>query len=437
MKKLLPALATTLILGMTSTGFAASNPFSDVPAGHWAYNSVARLAAEGVIEGYGDGTYRGSRLITRYEMAQMVARALAKNPAPTPTSNDSSQNSDDSSATSNISGASRAELDKLAAEFREELNDLGVRVAELEKHSDFLKWRGKIKYTLQHSRTAVENTAYKEEAESERGVVQLNVTAKVNSHWKANARFEAKSNLKADKTFDAQLKRVWAEGSYNKFNIRLGRMNLLTNENGLVWDTDFSGMLLRFGSRWRITGIAGRIAADNIDSGVLIENNSKGDPVDLIGLNLQYTNPSGLSGGLGWYQVKGNDFKTTSRMNNIESINLSYAFSDRLGISGSYAQNTRAGNEKHSWQAQIEYGTYDDYPEQGAWNVFAAYRQYGTGVSFAPTTEGVLEGGRGWNVGTSYAPFKNVGVELKYFKGKDIDSGVSIRNVWGRATFFF
>ena len=48
------------------------------PAGHWAYDSVTKLANEDIIEGYGDDTYRGNRNITRYEMAQMVARALAK-----------------------------------------------------------------------------------------------------------------------------------------------------------------------------------------------------------------------------------------------------------------------------------------------------------------------------------------------------------------------
>ena len=51
MKKYLTALAICLT---TATANAATNPFSDVPAGHWAYNAVTRLAAEGVIEGYGD-----------------------------------------------------------------------------------------------------------------------------------------------------------------------------------------------------------------------------------------------------------------------------------------------------------------------------------------------------------------------------------------------
>ena len=74
MKKSL-VLAMAMALGVTASAYAANNPFSDVPAGHWAYDSVAKLAAAGVIDGYGDSTFGGDKLMTRYEMAQITARA--------------------------------------------------------------------------------------------------------------------------------------------------------------------------------------------------------------------------------------------------------------------------------------------------------------------------------------------------------------------------
>ena len=55
MKKSL-VLAMAMALGVTASAYAA-NPFSDVPAGHWAYDSINKLAAAGVIEGYGDSTF--------------------------------------------------------------------------------------------------------------------------------------------------------------------------------------------------------------------------------------------------------------------------------------------------------------------------------------------------------------------------------------------
>ena len=114
----------------TSATFAGANPFADVPASHWAYDSLMKLASEGIVEGYGDGTFLGNRNITRYEMAQMIARALAKNP----------------------NQAQKAELDKLSAEFREELDSLGIRIENLEKNSDRLTWTGGIGYEYLHTR---------------------------------------------------------------------------------------------------------------------------------------------------------------------------------------------------------------------------------------------------------------------------------------------
>ena len=104
MKKSL-VLAMAMALGVTASAYAA-NPFSDVPAGHWAYDSVNKLAAAGIVDGYGNGTFGGDRLMTRYEMAQIVAKAMAKG----------------------------ANVDRLAAEFADELDSLGVRVAALEKN---------------------------------------------------------------------------------------------------------------------------------------------------------------------------------------------------------------------------------------------------------------------------------------------------------------
>ena len=78
MKKSL-VLAMAMALGVTASAYAA-NPFSDVPAGHWAYDSISKLAAAGVIDGYGDATFGGDKLMTRYEMAQITAKAMALAP---------------------------------------------------------------------------------------------------------------------------------------------------------------------------------------------------------------------------------------------------------------------------------------------------------------------------------------------------------------------
>ena len=57
-KSVLSAITTALVVGAASTAFAASNPFADVPADHWAYDAVSQLAQDGIVDGYAaDGSW--------------------------------------------------------------------------------------------------------------------------------------------------------------------------------------------------------------------------------------------------------------------------------------------------------------------------------------------------------------------------------------------
>ena len=73
MRRIIVMLAfTTVMLAMALP--AVAGPFTDVPTDHWAYDAIDKLQAEGFVEGYPDGTFRGNRSFTRYEMAMVVAR---------------------------------------------------------------------------------------------------------------------------------------------------------------------------------------------------------------------------------------------------------------------------------------------------------------------------------------------------------------------------
>ena len=92
---------------------SAANPFTDVSADDWAYQAIASLSDEGVIDGYPDGTFRGDKHVTRYEIAQIVARLMAKEDT--------------------LNASQKETLAKLSSQYANELKDLGVRIAELEK----------------------------------------------------------------------------------------------------------------------------------------------------------------------------------------------------------------------------------------------------------------------------------------------------------------
>lgn len=121
MKKILAIiLALMFLFSFNGAAFAAAaNPFADVPTNHWAYSALAELAKAGIIDGYGDGTFRGEKTMTRYEMAQVVANALTK---------EDKANAED-----------KVLINKLATEFASELNQLGARVSNVEKKVDKLE----------------------------------------------------------------------------------------------------------------------------------------------------------------------------------------------------------------------------------------------------------------------------------------------------------
>jgi len=120
MKKFAALVAVLALVAFAAPAFAA-NPFMDVPMNHWAYDAVSQLASRGVVSGYPDGAFKGEWKATRYEMASVVARALAY---------------------VDMNKASKQDLEllkKLVVEFKDELDALGVKVDELDSRVALLE----------------------------------------------------------------------------------------------------------------------------------------------------------------------------------------------------------------------------------------------------------------------------------------------------------
>lgn len=160
-KTLIITLALVFVLSVAGTAFAA-NPFVDVPANHWAYGAVAKLAKAGVVDGMGDGTYQGARNMTRYEMAQIVAKAMAK--------------------ADKADAANKALIEKLEAEFAAELNNLGVRVKNLEAKVGSIAFSGDARIRYMKNEGSDSTTAQR---------LRLNMKAQVNEDVSFYGRFMA------------------------------------------------------------------------------------------------------------------------------------------------------------------------------------------------------------------------------------------------------
>ena len=205
-----------MALGVTASAYAA-NPFSDVPAGHWAYDSINKLAAAGVIEGYGDSTFGGDKLMTRYEMAQIVAKAMAKG----------------------------ANVDKLAAEFADELDNLGVRVANLEKKADNVKITGNIRYNY---------ADYDEDGYATKLRSRIWVKGQVNDDWTYTGMLENIQDLKDNAgNEDTKFQRAYVDGKIGGVAVEAGRLPLAL-VGGNLYDTRADGVVASYGKDVKVTG---------------------------------------------------------------------------------------------------------------------------------------------------------------------------------------
>ncbi|WP_444313774.1 S-layer homology domain-containing protein, partial [Megamonas funiformis] len=224
-KSTLTITTSALVLMSTGVAGAASNPFSDVPQDSWAYDAVATLAADGVIDGFPDGTYQGNKTMTRYEMAQIVARAMAKE---------------------DLQKADKAIVDKLAAEFAEELDNLGVRVADLEKKSDNVKFTGTAR--LRYDDGDINATGPKAgdgKDSASHAHIEYWIKGKVNDNWTGVAQIETEYNMKSDSITaygdkDMQVNKVYAEGNFGDSMLKLGRYGEFSSY-GRIIDTEISG----------------------------------------------------------------------------------------------------------------------------------------------------------------------------------------------------
>ena len=410
-KSFISALTTALVVGAASTTFAAANPFSDVPADHWAYDAVSQLAVDGVIEGYGDTTFQGNKNITRYEMAQMIARAMAKQ---------------------DVSAADKAMIDKLAAEFADELDHLGVRVANLEKNADHVKWTGMGRYTYASDRKDGASRANKDEF-----LLRLEPKAAVNDNWTVNARLEASVDLSDDtNASDVTLKRVWAQGDYKNFSLKFGKFASKVN-NTLIFDNPFSGVGVTFGNKLKANVEAGRIGADEIKS----DYKAFGKAASYQGLGLS-TQVGSLGLNAGYYHADWNVKSADDDDANIWFLGGNYAFdkSTSLGLQYAKADNDENASKKaqdKAYEAVLNYKGAQK-ANQGSWGAWAAYRYLGDTAVLKPTYDAISHGYRGWEVGMNYTVFKNILATLRYGDNKQLrDDATKDKILFGRVEFFF
>ena len=227
MKKILAiAAAAALTAGVSAY---AANPFSDVSPDDWAYQAVSDLSDQGVVEGYPDGTFKGERNMTRYELAQVIARLMARE--------------------DQLNAEQKATLDKLAGEYADELANLGVRVSNLEKKVGNISWSGDARMQYQHKLKVDDRDGdilAKDHADGWTGRLRINADAQVNDQVVVSGRFVSEMNFKDNGNANTIMDRIHARWTPNDaFYMDLGRQGVALDQTGVFWDEDgrFDGVV--------------------------------------------------------------------------------------------------------------------------------------------------------------------------------------------------
>ena len=404
MKKSL-VLAMAMALGVTASAYAA-NPFSDVPAGHWAYDAVNKLAAEGVVDGYPDGTYGGDKLMTRYEMAQIVAKAMAKG----------------------------ANVDKLAAEFADELDSLGVRVANLEKKSDNVKITGQIRASYRSG----DNSAHESYLRT-----RLFLNGAINEDWTYTGRFQNRQYFD-NESGDDDLELNWAyvSGPIGGVKVEAGRQDFVKSD---VMDTRGDGVKLSYGDNVKVIGWAYKASSSawtNTGNGFFDGGVEDGDRVYVAGVEGKF----GVVGAdLHYYKAD------TAREQDIWELALDGEIAKDLTLRGSYFYgdsdvNGYDGDESGYLVGLAYRGAKASKP--GSWGLYANYSDrplatfleptlFAGGYAVFPGDTAAGDGYQGYDVGANLTLAKNIVFNVKYADMESREGSEDTQTLWTDVTFTF
>ena len=401
MKKSL-VLAMAMALGVTASAYAA-NPFSDVPAGHWAYDSISKLAAAGVIEGYGDTTFGGDKLMTRYEMAQIVAKAMAKG----------------------------ANVDKLAAEFADELDNLGVRVANLEKKADNVKITGEVRYHYADHDTDIAG----KDGNENKLRTRIWFTGQVNDDWKYTGMIENTQDFdnnvnEENKTY---FQRAYLNGKLGGVAVQAGRYNWNITE-GNVYDTRFDGIQASYGKDVKLTAGYGkatpstvsRIADAEVFYGALEGN------VGALNLKATYNDFKDIDSG---------DVADSGIDDTIWTVAANYAFDKNFKLGAMYLNGDMDDydGDDDGYVVTASYkGAKASQP--GSWGLVAKYYDQGGSTYMDHTMNGLadkMEGFKGYAVFANYAFAKNIVGQVEWYDLEEKDTDVEDQTLWAQLLFTF
>ena len=373
MKKIL-AIAAVAALTAGVSAFAA-NPFSDVSTDDWAYQAVSDLSDQGVVEGYPDGTFKGERNITRYELAQIIARLMAKE--------------------DQLNAEQRATLDKLAGEYADELANLGVRVSNLEKKVGNIYWSGdaRMRYT---DKSGLYNDKGVKAGDNWDGRMRINVKGQVNDSTTINGRLVYNMNFK-DNTKDSgvYMDTLNAKHQFGKdVAVTLGRYANNFGDQG-SWrfgdSHDFDGAEVAYNNgKLNVATGFGQFNTDYSAHKHIIDGNDAwyakaGYDFGVAKLSADYIKFQGNNDkDYGYWDAADKEYKLDDELFGVD-LAVPFGGHDRFSLQGEYVKNTTTNlKNDDAWNAGLQYSNFN-WKKPGTFSLGVWYNDIGDATYFGGT----------------------------------------------------
>ena len=401
-KKIVTSLAAMMAVG-AACAFAA-NPFVDVPSDSWAYKSVVELADAGIIQGVDGSYFQGERNITRYEAAEMVAKAMAH--------------------MDKASVEQRALINKLADEYADELNNLGVRVSALENRVGNVKLSGDAHIRFQHQDTSSEaSTGYKKDASWDYRV-RVRANAKVNDRTTVTYGISTDDINFADNGAASDNGNIFTDDAkvdYNfggdHWNLSVGRTDtyILGGENayGFQYGDVFDRAELKYtNDHFAATAGYGKFKAGDTVEDAAVEGNG------LLGVKTGYGELEGFfGGGRAAGSAVGVSYNDFNGINGFKADDLWGAYASlnfgKWNALANYEKiNNDVTNDPEVWIGKLTYGSAAS-DARGSWDAWVEYINSDKGALLGGATnswrdDSVLDNVKSWGVGIDYTLAKNV-----------------------------
>ncbi len=477
-KKALIAAILAATTFSTATAFAAENPFNDVPADHWSYDALAMLAKDGVIEGYGDGTFQGDKLMNRYEMAEIVAKAAEQY--------------------GTAALKDKGVINKLEREYAQELKDMDVRltqvesdVKELKKNQSSFKMYGDARLRwFQNKDMKLHDKSATTKASQAENRVRLGIYAEPAKNLSVDGRLKYEDSYWNKDGWGGDRRLDW-DGDYNNHNafrldklslnwnhantkVSVGRTEISLGQGLLYWENPVDGFYVAHQFAPKVNVMAGwgdMSAATWSDSSVgaaFANVKVQTSPATQLTAAYFHTNteqetaPSGINYWMGknekyevwsgstkvgdvWIPSLGGVSKNSNwgqykyQMNQL-ALGLNTQLTPKWNlIAEGVRNNTSLIKHKNGLWTRLTYGK-QVWNQANTWHVYGEYFALGGGSIDSKGWQHRLNiaggnakdvgftndaGARGWGLGVGYMLAANTNLELTYYKLKPYDKNLA------------